>query len=653
MEKGDKPKSITSSKMKPKDSVAKQKKPLMKEKKPKDKKPAKQKQKQKQKQENVQIVKVNVNTSKEEKPPLMKPVRKEITKQTTYVTLDKPYALQPEEEELLTITKHVPNPPRDKSRAKVTTLVSDPKNEIPQPNIQEQPLQIPVPIPVPIKKKVTAKKKGLFDVPVEIFVGAKPAIKKGIDILKQVKEIKDILIPEPEPQPEILMVKPQKKPSAPLKKKKEPKYDVPVEIFVGAKPKKAKTTEDEQPLIVEASKSLKKVKEIIPSTNSSTIDKSIQNSSINNNEKLQEMLIAEPTVSEKQTGLKINKNIKPKLALKVEQVEEEIVKERTPIPTKIEIKKQELRKIESEMRDISTRNPLYDGLKEQRNNLIDEIDMLREIKKLSTETVPKIIVKQTMEEILTKIEKPDLTTAASLEEEVYDYITNSDDANISNPNSGEKINIQNETELEEEFGLSSAQLESYKEDYVMMPLGSVQGLVEQIEKKSSRGRPSKYASEEERLQAIKEQKKASAIKIREDKKKEEKLIKQMETDIQYEQFIQGDYPPDSLEEMLSKDIIQKKQNEQAFAEAMVNEAYSASVGGQDLSKITFDPFVGQDIIVSPKIYLTEGSVALSKEKPDIGEGLSSDFVSSLVDKLSDNNNYNSNQSAQEEQFDFL
>jgi len=258
-----------------------------------------------------------------------------------------------------------------------------------------------------------------------------------------------------------------------------------------------------------------------------------------------------------------------------------------------------------------------------------------------------------MEEILTKIEKPDLTTAASLEEEVYDYITNSDDANISNPNSGEKINIQNETELEEEFGLSSAQLESYKEDYVMMPLGSVQGLVEQIEKKSSRGRPSKYASEEERLQAIKEQKKASAIKIREDKKKEEKLIKQMETDIQYEQFIQGDYPPDSLEEMLSKDIIQKKQNEQAFAEAMVNEAYSASVGGQDLSKITFDPFVGQDIIVSPKIYLTEGSVALSKEKPDIGEGLSSDFVSSLVDKLSDNNNYNSNQSAQEEQFDFL
>ena len=119
----------------------------------------------------------------------MKPVRKEITRQTTYVTLDKPYALQPEEEELLTITKHVPNPPRDKSSVKVTTLVSNPKNEIPQANIQEQPLQIPV----PIKKKVTAKKKGLFDVPVEIYVGAKA---------KQSPLVLD------EPEPEILKVKP-------------------------------------------------------------------------------------------------------------------------------------------------------------------------------------------------------------------------------------------------------------------------------------------------------------------------------------------------------------------------------------------------------------------------------------------------------------
>ena len=123
----------------------------------------------------------------------------------------------------------------------------------------------------------------------------------------------------------------------------------------------------------------------------------------------------------------------------------------------------------------------------------------------------------------------------------------------------------------------------------------------------------------------------------------------METEIEYEKFIQGDYPPVSLEEMIEKDIIEKKQNEQAFAEAMVQQAYSAS-SGQDLSKLSsnelnafFDPFVGQDILVSPTIYLEE------REKP---EGLSSDFVSSLVDKLSDNNNYNSNQSAQEPQFEF-
>ena len=154
MEKGDKPKVSTFKKTGGK--TAKDKKPA------KEKKPAKStfkktaKQKQKQKQENVQIFKVNVNTSKEEKPPaLAKPVRKEITKQTTYITLDKPYALQPEEEELLTITKHIPNPPRDKSRAKVTTLVSDPKNEIPQPNIN--PLEEPIPLPQTLKVKPERK----------------------------------------------------------------------------------------------------------------------------------------------------------------------------------------------------------------------------------------------------------------------------------------------------------------------------------------------------------------------------------------------------------------------------------------------------------------------------------------------------------------
>jgi len=233
-----------------------------------------------------------------------------------------------------------------------------------------------------------------------------------------------------------------------------------------------------------------------------------------------------------------------------------------------------------------------------------------------------------------------------LEEQIYDYSTNTDDANISNANTGEKINIQNENELEEEFGLTSAQLESYKEEYTMTPKGSVQGLVEEIERKSSRGRPVKYSSEEERQQARKEQKKESALR----KKEQAKSIKQMETEIEYEKFIQGDYPPDSLEEMINKDLIQKKQNQQAFTEAMVNEAYSIS-SGQDLDKLSenelnafFDPFVGEDILVSPKIYLTEKE----KLKPD----LSSDFASALVDSLSDNNNFGSIQSAQESQLEF-
>ena len=508
MEKGDKPKKMTSAKAEKK--PAKQKKPA------KEKKPAKQKQKQKQKQENVQIVKVNVNTSKEEKP--VKPVRKEITRQTTYITLDKPYALQPEEEELLTITKHVPNPPRDKSRAKVTTLVSDPKNEIPQANIQEQPIALMEQVPVPIKKKVSAKKKGLFDVPVEIFVEAKPVLKKGIDILKQVKEIKDILSPEPE----ILKVKPQKKPI----KLKEPKYDVPIEIFEPKKRKLAKTIEEEQSLVEVTETKGKKVKEIIKSPNSSSIDKSIQNSSINNNEKVQELVLAEPTVSKKKTGLIISSK------------------------------------------------------------------------------------------------------------KIDDYISNTDDANISNPNSSEIINIQNENELEEEFDLTSAQLESYKEDYVMTAKGTVEGLVEAIEKKSPRGRPSKYASEEERQLAIKEQKKASSRRIIEEKKIEEqkreekekftKSLKQLET------VIQGDYPPISLEEMILKDVV--------IPEKEFSEGFFASLSAEDLGQN-----LGQDIIVS-----STTKSGLKKEKPDI----SSDFASALVDKLSDNNNFGSVQSAQESQFEF-
>jgi len=217
---------------------------------------------------------------------------------------------------------------------------------------------------------------------------------------------------------------------------------------------------------------------------------------------------------------------------------------------------------------------------------------------------------------------------------IDDYISNTDDANISNPNSGEKINIQNENELEEEFGLTSAQLESYKEDYVMTAKGTVEGLIETIEKKSPRGRPSKYASEEERQLAIKEQKKASSRRIIEEKKIEEqkkeekerftKSLKQLET------VIQGDYPPISLEEMILKDVV--------IPEKEFSEGFFASLSAEDLGQN-----LGQDIIVSKK----EKPLA-SLMKPEI----SSDFASALVDKLSDNNNFGSVQSAQEPQFEF-
>jgi len=588
MEKGDKPKTMTSAKAKVL-SKGKQKKPA------KEKKPAKQKQKQKQKQENVQIVKVNVNTSKEEKPALAKPVRKEITRQTTYVTLDKPYALQPEEEELLTITKHVPNPPRDKSRAKVTTLVSDPKNEIPQANIQEQPLQVPV----PIKKKVTAKKKGLFDVPVEIYVGAKP-------VLSAAKETQSLL-----DEPEILKVKPQKKP----RKLKEPKYDVPIEIF---EPKKrtvgktvifgegsveifnpktlAKTTEEEQALLSVAeevtTKKGKRQKPVVreAKSNSSSIDKSIQNSSINNNEKVQELVLAEPTVSEKKTGLIISPK-KPKEAIS-SSFQDDPMYEQMLLIEQDPSYQEAIRKIEQEKTELE--------MQREKERVEKDKEAIKKVKEYMAQQRKKAEVEY--EEYMAQQRKK---AEAEYEEEVFDYITNTDDANISNPNSGETINIQNENELEEEFGLTSAQLESYKEDYSMTPKGSVEGLIETIEKKSPRGRPSKYASEEERKQAVKEQKKASALR----KKTESKAITQIE------QFM---YPPDTLEDMFLKEKFIEAdyptftlESEQAFAES-----------------------VGQ--------YSKETTI----------ESLSSDFVSKNVDNLSDNNNFGTIQSAQEPQFEF-
>jgi len=168
----------------------------------------------------------------------------------------------------------------------------------------------------------------------------------------------------------------------------------------------------------------------------------------------------------------------------------------------------------------------------------------------------------------------------------------------------------------------------------MTAKGSVEGLVEEIESKSRQGRRAKYVSEEERKQAIKEQKKASAIRIREEKKIEEQKKEEKERFTkslkQLEKIIQGDYPPISLEEMILKDIV--------IPEKQFSEGFFASMSAEDLGQN-----LGQDIVISKK-----EKPLTTLMKPDI----SSDFASALVDKLSDNNNFGSVQSAQESQFDF-
>ena len=92
--------------------------------------------------------------------------------------------------------------------------------------------------------------------------------------------------------------------------------------------------------------------------------------------------------------------------------------------------------------------------------------------------------------------------------------------------------------------------------------------------------------------------------------------------------------------MIEKDIIQKKQKEQVlFVEGMIVSP-DIQVAQEVAQEITGEEVI-QTVPFSTYIYEI-------KEKPDI----SSDFVSVLIDKLSDNNNFGNIQSAQEPQFEF-
>jgi hypothetical protein len=388
MEKGDKPKSTFSKASVVKKSGAK------KERMPKAKKQSMPKVKKGKKDlpTTSQIVKVNVKVGKD---LTTKPIRKDITKQTTYLTLERPYALPVEEEEKLTITKFIPTPPRDKSSVKVSTVVSNPVEEIVRPNIVA-PIPIPIPIPITVKKASVVKAKSKFS----IF----ESIPEVLSTVGQLIEIKDTL----------------------LGKDKNP--------------------------------------------------------------------------------------------------------------------------------------PL---------------------KKLEGKGEPLVLLKKPVS--------------------LNDYITNTDDAKISNPNTGEIINIENEPELEEEFGLSSSQILGYTESNKMKPSGTIIGMLEAIEKRPI-GRPSKYSTEEERINAIKEQKKQSKARIDE----ERKARIQERVNAEYNLFLEGVNPfqYNPLEQTLLTEIV------------LPERKFSKDVMSGYLSEI------------------------------DKREQISSDFISNLVDKTSERNNYNLIQSNQ-------
>jgi hypothetical protein len=385
-----------------------------------------------------QIVKVNVKVGKD-LSEAKKPIRKDITKQTTYLTLERPYALPVEEEEKLTITKFIPTPPRDKSSVKVSTVVSNPIEEIVRPNI-EVPLQEPSFKEIPQKKASVVKSKSKFS----IF----ESIPEVLQTVGQLIEIKDTLLAkQPKSEPSVIIGKAY----IPVKTKK------PVDIS-------GMSGEDEKTLM----------------------------SQLSNPEQQFEI---------------------------------------TPV------------------------------------------------KKSKLKPVP-----------------------------LNDYIANTDDAKISNPNTGEIINIENEPELEQEFGLSSSQILGYSESGEMKPSGTIIGMLEALEKRPI-GRPSKYSTEEERINAIKEQKRQSKARIDE----ERKARTQERVSAEYEAFLEGQNPFQA-----TLPSVQYTDLEQSLLTEIV------------LPQRKF----AKDVMSG---YITE------QEK---GEQISSDFISNLVDKTSERNNYNLIQSNQ-------
>ena len=141
MEKGDKPKKSKAPKAKPK------KEPKVS---PKDK-PKKQKKQRKIDSSIKQTVKVIVGSGSGAEPK-----RKEISKQTTYITLDRPYQLSQEDEDKLSITKFIKKQPT----ATLKTVVSNPLNEIPKANSQDIEItSLPIALDLPPSMEIAKKKR--------------------------------------------------------------------------------------------------------------------------------------------------------------------------------------------------------------------------------------------------------------------------------------------------------------------------------------------------------------------------------------------------------------------------------------------------------------------------------------------------------------
>ena len=148
MEKGDKPKKSKAPKAKPK------KEPKVS---PKDK-PKKQKKQRKIDSSIKQTVKVIVGSGSGAEPK-----RKEISKQTTYITLDRPYQLSQEDEDKLSITKFIKKEPTatlSKAEPSVKTVVSNPLNEIPKANSQDIEItSLPIALDLPPSMEIAKKKR--------------------------------------------------------------------------------------------------------------------------------------------------------------------------------------------------------------------------------------------------------------------------------------------------------------------------------------------------------------------------------------------------------------------------------------------------------------------------------------------------------------